>query len=297
MAVGALVAALALAGCTRGGQQPEDDTDVGGLVIERTEDDAGASETAASPSPDDDVALAEPTDEPTADPPAGNGSDDDALDPGGAPDPPAPAADSDPGPAPRPRPRPEPQPQPEPEPEPEPTREPEPEPEPTRPPPPPPETLPAEPSPSPSDGRVALQEGEGHSRNTAYAEDGQWSVSEVHGAPDDDSAAARDRMYVEFDQAGYKQGSEVVTLQCDGVVRAGSQALFTDDEAHVFEVELVRLDANGTPAGVVATAVERHAYELEPGQSTIDAPVSTEPVQVAAADDVDYTCAFRYRTD
>lgn len=175
---------------------------------------------------------------------------------------------------------------------PRPDRTPSEEPEPTTP---PRETDSPSPSPEPAD--VALRTGEGHSRDTALAEDGGWLFREVsgHGGQGQDSSReAQARLVVGFDD-GAKQGSGPTReFQCRAWLTAGEGRLTTDDD-HVFEIALLALDADGNVAEAVTAVIERHAYDLGPGETTAAEPMTTTPVELDAADGIDYTCAVRYQ--
>ena len=156
-----------------------------------------------------------------------------------------------------------------------------------------PTTEPAHPDPTPED--VALQEGEGHSRDTAIAENGEWLFQEVggHGGTED-SRAPQARLVVGFDPAVKQSETPIRDFQCEAIVTAGDGRLTTDRD-HFFEVALLTLDDNGGVSGVVTSAIERHAYDLAAGESTADDPISTEPVELDAAAGTDYTCGVAYR--
>ena len=154
---------------------------------------------------------------------------------------------------------------------------------------------PSSPSPEPED--VALRTGEGHSRDTAIADNGDWLFREVsgHGSQGpDESREAQARVVVAFNDEA-KQSTEVVrSFQCQAWVTAGEGRLTTDTD-HVFEVALLALDENGAVTETVTSVIERHAYDLSAGQTTQDAPMTTSPVELSAEDGVSYTCGVRYR--
>lgn len=154
---------------------------------------------------------------------------------------------------------------------------------------------PSSPSPEPED--VALRTGEGHSRDTAIADNGEWLFREVsgHGSQGpDDSREAQARVVVAFNDEA-KQSTEVVrSFQCQAWVTAGEGRLTTDTD-HVFEVALLALDDNGAVTDTVTSVIERHAYDLSAGQTTQNAPMTTSPVELSAEDGISYTCGVRYR--
>jgi hypothetical protein len=175
--------------------------------------------------------------------------------------------------------------------------------EPTRPSPspePPTSPAPASPSPdpSPSPEDVALRTGEGHSRDTAIAEEGGWLFREVsgHGSQGpDDSREAQARLVVAFNDEAKQGEGAVRSFQCRAWVTAGEGRLTTDDQNHVFEVALLALDTNGAVTETVTAAIERHAYDLAAGETTEATPIATTPIELDASDGVDYTCGVRYR--
>lgn len=157
------------------------------------------------------------------------------------------------------------------------------------------ETEPATPSPQPED--VALRTGEGHSQDTAIAENGEWLFRETaghSGQGGDGSREAQARVVVAFNDAA-KQGSDVIrSFQCQAWVTAGEGRLTTDTD-HVFEVALLAIDDNGNVVDTVVSVLERHAYDLSAGETTRANPMSTPPVDLNAEDGVSYTCGVRYR--
>ena len=292
-----------------GSTPPPADTEVAGTVIERSEPAVAADEPAGDedpivvPLPDDnDPAESEP--EPDAQPPAAPAP---APAPQNSPvgivrDTPAPVApdngngndngnggnggnggeDPDPDPTRRPRPDATDEPTPKPTPKPTPSAT---------------ETETEEPTEEPTPADVALRTGEGHSRDTAIADNGDWLFREVsrHGSPGPDtSREAQARIIVTIgDDAKAGEGA-VRPFQCRAWVTAGDERLTTARD-HVFEVALLALDANGNVTDTVASVIERHAYDLDAGEDTSDAPMATTPVELDAQDGVSYTCGVRYR--
>lgn len=275
------------------GDDPTPDTEVAGTVVERSEpaEAADPTETAADEDP---IVVPQPDEE-------------------------QPAEDGEPAAEPAPAPAPE-QPAPAPQPEPEPTvglirdepagdggapadndddggngrnnnPDPDPEPEPTE----PAET--EDPEPEPTEDDRGLHEGEGHSRDTAIADNGEWLFQEVtgHGDGGGDSLEPQARLTVGFDAAAKQGDGPVRALQCQAWLTAGDGRVTTDED-HVFEVALLALDDNGVVAGVVTSVLERHAYDLAAGESTADQPMATTPIEVDAEDGVDYTCGVTYRS-
>jgi hypothetical protein len=154
---------------------------------------------------------------------------------------------------------------------------------------------PANPSPEPED--VALRTGEGHSRDTAIADNGDWLFREVNGhgsQTGDGSRAAQSRVVVAFNESA-KQGTGAIrSFSCQAWVTAGEGRLTTDTN-HFFEIALLAIDDNGNVIETVTSVFERHAYDLRPGQSTAATPMATNPLELDASDGVSYTCSVSYR--
>jgi hypothetical protein len=156
---------------------------------------------------------------------------------------------------------------------------------------------PTSPTPTPTPQDVALQTGEGHSRDTALAEDGGWLFREVsgHGAQGGDtSRSTQAHVTVAFNDEVKQAEGPVRSFQCRAWVTAGEGRLTTDSD-HIFEVALVALDENGSVTETITSVLERHDYDLAPGETTEDAPMATTPVELNAEDGIDYTCAVTYR--
>lgn len=282
-----------------GGSGPEGDTEVAGTVVERTEPAEAEPEPADAPDPvdatdedSDPIVVPQPDEDDEADEQAPV-ADEPAAPAPAAPAAPAPAAPAPPTvglirdePAPaddeddsngddtdRPR-----------------QNRPDRQPEPTE----PSETPTPDVEPTPEDR--ALREGEGHSRDTAIAEDDGWLFQEVTGHGNGgDSLEAQARLTVGFDDAAKRADGPVRALQCQAWLTAGEGRLTTDADDHVFEIALLALDDNGMVTGVVTSVLERRGYELEAGESTAGDPMATTPIEVDAADGVDYTCGVQYR--
>ena len=156
---------------------------------------------------------------------------------------------------------------------------------------------PASETPTPQPEDVALRTGEGHSRDTAIADNGEWLFREVSGhgsSGGDGSREAQARVVVAFDDAAKQSTEPVRSFTCQAWVTAGEGRLTTDTD-HVFEVALLAIDDDGNVIETVTSVIERHAYDLRPGQTTQDAPMTTTPVELSAENGVDYTCGVRYR--
>lgn len=316
-----LLALLVAAGTLIPRNAPDDETGVAGTVIEReaaseadlAEEDADVPASAprsVRDSGDRTVATAEePTrsgglvDAPETEDPGGlvPAPDPDPDDNEPQPNPPAPdpGPGLGPGPDPDPDPEPDPEPDPDPRPDPEPSREPQPPPPP--PPPPPSEEPEPTPSPTPAARTRALKVGEGQSNDTAVADKKNgWAILSTHGdepgTQPDTSAEANRRLRVGLADTGYTNGEDTIILRCDAYVTAGSQRLTTDADRHLFTVELWALDNKGELDHVVegTASQERHAYRLNPGESTASDPMSSLPYEAKASDGTDYTCATRY---
>lgn len=274
-----------------GGSGAPDRTDVAGTVIERPEPTEEPEEADEPADVDDDPIVVPLEEEPLTDDPE---------------DDPAPPAE-DPPPADDPPPPvgliPDPDPDPDPAPaggDTSPTTDPDDsdsEPDETEPPSPrpPPETEEPEPSPTPAD--VALRTGQGHSRHTALAEGDDWLIREVsgHGQPEPDtSRQAAARLTVGFNDSARSGSGSVRSFSCQAWLTAGDERLTTDRD-HVFEISLVALDDNGAVSEVVTSVIERQAFDLAPGEDTLDRLMATAAVELDAADDTDYSCVAVYR--
>jgi hypothetical protein len=158
-------------------------------------------------------------------------------------------------------------------------------------------TSPAPASPSPEPEDVALRTGDGHSRDTAIADNGDWLFREVNGhgsQTGDDSREAQSRVVVAFNDAAKQGSGSIRTFSCQAWVTAGDGRLTTDTD-HFFEIALLAIDDNGNVIETVSSVFERHAYDLRPGQSTAAAPMATNPLELNASDGVSYTCSVSYR--
>jgi hypothetical protein len=180
------------------------------------------------------------------------------------------------------------------------TKDPEPKPDPTTKPKPDPTPKPEpEPTPEPTEpedtARYALREGDGHSRDAALADNGDWLFlrNDGHESQPQPSRAAQARLMVGFSDAALEGQGPVRDLSCHAVLTSGSRRLVTDMD-HVFEISLWAADEYGVPTGdmPIVSVTERHAWDLPADRTRT---MSMDPIELDAEDGVNYTCTVTYR--
>ena len=150
------------------------------------------------------------------------------------------------------------------------------------------------PSPTPPDtSRFELHSGEGHSRDTAIADSGDWLflVVDGHGGQSATSRSAQARLTVGFTESAKQGSGPERDLSCHAVLTAGSRRLITDRD-HVFELSLWTADENGVPQEKTdAFVLLRRAFDLGAGESRT---LSMDPVERDANDEINYACRVTY---